>query len=55
MDFEDAAKSPLTVSANAPRVDELGPNFSSENNNLVWVSVLKALALSPAKRDAGGR
>ncbi|EMP28051.1 Dolichyl-diphosphooligosaccharide--protein glycosyltransferase subunit 1 [Chelonia mydas] len=37
LDFEDAAKSPLTVSANAPRVDELGPNFSSENNNLVWM------------------
>ncbi|CAM2104784.1 low density lipoprotein receptor adapter protein 1 isoform X1 [Caretta caretta] len=36
LDFEDAARSPLTVSVNAPRVDELGPNFSSENNNIVW-------------------
>ncbi|TFK13306.1 Low density lipoprotein receptor adapter protein 1 [Platysternon megacephalum] len=36
LDFEDAAKSPLPVSTNATHVDELGPNFSSENNNIVW-------------------
>ncbi|XP_044853501.1 low density lipoprotein receptor adapter protein 1 isoform X5 [Mauremys mutica] len=36
LDFGDAARSPLPVSTNAAHVDELGPNFSSENNNVVW-------------------
>ncbi|XP_074832591.1 low density lipoprotein receptor adapter protein 1 isoform X3 [Carettochelys insculpta] len=36
LDFEDAARSPLTVNVNATRLEELGPNFSSENNNVVW-------------------
>uniref|UniRef100_A0A8C0GB45 Low density lipoprotein receptor adaptor protein 1 n=1 Tax=Chelonoidis abingdonii TaxID=106734 RepID=A0A8C0GB45_CHEAB len=38
LDFGDAAKSPQPVSTNATHIDELDPNFSSENNNIVWVS-----------------
>ncbi|XP_067389957.1 low density lipoprotein receptor adapter protein 1 isoform X2 [Emydura macquarii macquarii] len=36
LDFEDAAKFPLTIGATSTRLDELGPSLSSENNNSVW-------------------